>query len=179
MFLLDNVRRCFEPLLTGASDDRLCQAGGHCGSQDEIWLLHRWQLHKLLGWCFTFEILRMLKYIFLATELTCFSIDRVASKTAPRFFTLGLGVTIASPNLMLISLRRHWLWVLATTITSVFASFSLFSHPRSIRCYAVFHGFDLKVTHGCVFKSQSAVKLCVICKSMAVYGILVDNSSKW
>lgn len=54
-----------------------------------------------------------------------FSIDKVASRTAPRFFTLGLGVTMASPIFMLISFRRHWLWELATTITSVFASFSL------------------------------------------------------
>lgn len=77
--------------------------------------------------CFTFEILRMLKYIFLAKELTCFIIDKEASRTAPRvfFFTLSLGFTIASPILMPTSLRRHCFWEPAATITSVFASFSL------------------------------------------------------
>lgn len=40
-------------------------------------------------------------------------------------FTFGFGVTFASPILMLISLRRHWLWEPSTIIISVFSFFSL------------------------------------------------------
>lgn len=52
------------------------------------------------------------------------------------------------------------------------------SHQRSNTCYTIVHGVDLKVTLCCVFYTQSAVKLCVICKSMAATGILVNNSFK-
>ena len=39
----------------------------------------------------------MLKYIFLTTELTGASIDKVVSRAAPRFLTVGLAVNITSP----------------------------------------------------------------------------------
>lgn len=48
--------------------------------------------------------------------------------------------------------------------------------PKSDTCSAIFHGVDLKVTHGFDFSTHSFIKLSISCESMAVNGKLVDTS---
>lgn len=79
-----------------------------------------------MKWCLTFEILRILKYILLATELTCFFIDKVASRTASKFFFyIGLRCYNCLTNLYADILQAALLVGTSSHNYFIFASFSL------------------------------------------------------
>lgn len=80
-----------------------------------------------MKWCLTFEILRILKYIFLTTELTCFFIDKVASRTASKFvfFYIGLRCYNCLTNPYADILQAALLVGASSHNYLIFASFSL------------------------------------------------------
>lgn len=134
-----------------------------------------------MKWCLTFEILRILKYIFLATEVSCFFIDKVASRTASKFFfffTFDWVLQLPHQSIC-------WYPSSGTAGSNKQSQLPHFcvvqfefihSHQGSNTCYAISIVLTWKLRMVVFFYTPSAVNLSAICESMAANGILVDTS---
>ena len=119
-----------------------------------------------LRWRFTLEILLILKYLFFTAELTCASVHKVASRAAPRFLTVGLGVKITLPIFRRISVKRHCLWELAITIISVLRKEISGKHNKAIEklqrnLFTLLH-IQCSLLNMCTYKTNICAKYVVL-----------------